>query len=105
MVQVRNLFDALPTPTTGEVFETLLRHPGARIERIVSSDAPEPTLYDQDHDEWVLLLQGEATLEVEDRAVTLRAGDTLFLPAHSPHRLVAASVQPCCIWLAIHLRR
>jgi cupin 2 domain-containing protein len=98
-----NLFAGLRCPTTGEVFDELLRCRNLRIERIVSSPTPEPTLYDQPQDEWVLLIQGAASLEIFSEHVDLAAGDYLFIPAHTPHRVVATSAEPHCVWLAVHL--
>jgi cupin 2 domain-containing protein len=87
----------------GEEFQTLLRRPGVHIERIVSSPRPEPVLYEQAWDEWVLLLAGEANLELDGDAVRLRAGDHLLIPAGLPHRVLATSDEPRCLWLAVHL--
>jgi cupin 2 domain-containing protein len=102
-----NLYAELPTPSTGEVFDELLHLDLAggqvRIERIVSSATTEPVLYDQCQSEWVLLLQGQARLWVADEEVDLSPGDYLFIPAHTPHRVVETSAQPHCIWLAVHL--
>jgi cupin 2 domain-containing protein len=98
-----NLFAPLVVPSTGEDVETLLASGCVRIERIASSSHPKPTLYDQDGDEWVLLLQGESTLELNGIPVSLRAGDHLTIPAHLPHRVLATSDDPHCIWLAVHL--
>jgi len=100
---VRNLFAGLPSPSVGEVFEELLRCRNLSIERIVSSSLPEPTRYDQAQDEWVLLVQGEATLELGTARIDLTAGDHLFIPAHTPHRVVATSAEPRCVWLAVHV--
>jgi len=33
----------------------------------------------------------------------LVSGDYLFIPAHTPHRVVETSAEPQCIWLAVHL--
>jgi cupin 2 domain-containing protein len=98
-----NLFDRLPGPVTGEVFERLLRHRNLLIERIVSSDRPEPTRYDQGQDEWILLLQGRATLELAGETLSLAPGDHLFIPAHTPHQVLSTSREPPCLWLAVHL--
>lgn len=98
-----NLFTRLPSPATGEAFEAILRRRNLVIERIVSSDRPEPTLYDQAQDEWVLLVQGHATLELAGEALSLGPGDYLFIPAHSPHRVLSTSHEPPCLWLAVHL--
>ncbi len=44
--------------------------------------------YDQDTDEWVILLQGEAILSYADGSETnLTPGDYLFIPAHQKHRV------------------
>lgn len=101
--QPRNLFAALPILDAGEDVETLVELGRVRIERIVSSPYPEATLYDQDGDEWVLLLQGEATLELDGTPVRLSAGEHLFIPAHLPHRVLATSDAPRCVWLALHI--
>jgi cupin 2 domain-containing protein len=98
-----NLFDQVPRPSGGETFAEILRHRNLVIERIVSSDRPDPTLYDQVQDEWVLLVQGHATLELAGEALELGAGDHLFIPAHTPHRVLRTSREPPCLWLAVHL--
>jgi bis(5'-nucleosidyl)-tetraphosphatase len=99
------MFEHLPEPRAGEVFETLAEIGGTRVERIVSSPEPEPVLYDQDHDEWVILLRGEARLEVEGREVRLVAGNYLLLPANTRHRVLSTSTDPLCVWLAVHAPR
>jgi cupin 2 domain-containing protein len=103
MLQRGNLFERQPTLDVGEVFEELLRRNGVRIERITSSPYPETDLYDQPGDEWVVLLTGRARLEVEGNSVMLDAGDYLFIPAHTPHRVLETSSNPRCTWLAVHL--
>ena len=45
-----NLLEALPEISTGEVFQSLLTCRNVQIERIISSDTPETTLYDQVQD-------------------------------------------------------
>lgn len=99
----RNLLAHMPALATGEEFQTLVRRDGVHIERIVSSASPEPVLYDQDRDEWVLLLQGHATLELDGTPVELTAGDHLLIPARLPHRVLATSASPRCVWVAVHL--
>jgi len=103
MTTVRNLFSDIPFLESGERFEEWLRCKNLVIERIVSSAKPEPTAYDQAQDEWVALLQGTASLEIEDQVVTLTAGDTLFIPARTPHRVLATSETPRCVWLALRV--
>ncbi|WP_425425908.1 cupin domain-containing protein [Allochromatium warmingii] len=103
MATVRNLFADLPTPTSGECFEQLAACRGVRIERIVSSDQPEPVLYEQEQDEWVCLLQGRAQLLIAGDPVELQAGDHVFIAAHVPHQVLETSSDPPCLWLAVHI--
>ena len=100
-----NLSAALPTLREGEAFEEILRCHNVRLERIVSSDRPDSTLYDQAEDEWVCLLQGAAELWVAGQTIHLEPGDHWFIPAHTPHRVVRTSTEPPCIWLAVHIDR
>ncbi len=90
---------------SGEVCDDIATIAGVRIERIVSRGhaTPEGSWYDQDHDEWVIVLQGEGRVGYEDgRGVRLGPGDSLMLPAHCRHRVVSTSSHPVCIWLALH---
>ena len=97
----RNLLAHALPPATGERFDTLLSHRNLVVERIVSSSSVAPTLCVQTQDEWVTLLHGTATLEVDGEAVPLQAGDHLFLPAGTPHRVT--EVSEGALWLAVHL--
>lgn len=96
-----NLFADFEVPLNGERFEALLSHKNLVVERIISSADITPTESVQEQDEWVVLLQGEATLEVAGEAVELRSGDYLFLPAGTPH--VVRRVTNGALWLAVHL--
>jgi cupin 2 domain-containing protein len=88
-------------PAAGERVETLLSLPGLTVEQILSGSLPEPVSFDQDHDEWVLLLEGRARLLVDGEEVDLGAGDWLFLPARCVHTLL--ETEPGTSWLAVHL--
>lgn len=103
--KVYNLLADLPTAGAGEVFEELLRSGPVRVERILTAGKPDDVLYDQIQDEWVLLLQGEAGLWIDGEDLTLGPGDAVFIPAHTPHRVTAATRDPPCIWLAVHIER
>lgn len=88
-----------------ELLEALIPDRGVLIERIISSGqaTPEGEWYDQERDEWVVLLQGRAELGWEDgRRQELAAGDWLLIPAHDRHRVLWTSQHPPCIWLAVH---
>jgi cupin 2 domain-containing protein len=100
-----NLFNSLPARKDEEVFEPLHQASDFLIERIVShgQTTPENDWYDQEHDEWVVLLQGAASISFSDGTTkNLLSGDYLFLPAHCRHRVDYTQTDPPCIWLAIH---
>lgn len=84
---------------------TLLERPGCRIERIISygQTSPEGFWYDQAWDEWVLLVQGAAEIDLGDRKVALTPGDHLFIPAGQKHRVTLTVPDQPTIWLAVHL--
>ncbi|MBK1837612.1 cupin domain-containing protein [Azospirillum sp. YIM B02556] len=102
-----SLLEGLPSgPQPDETFATLAALPNVRIERIVSTGqaSPDGFWYDQGWDEFVLLVAGTATLQVEgegDRRLT--AGDWTLLPARTRHRVAATAAGGPTVWLAIHI--
>ena len=68
MIAVHNLFAGIPPEMPEEVFQEILRTETFRIERIVSRGQASPPgfWYDQETDEWVLLVSGSATLRFDD---------------------------------------
>jgi cupin 2 domain-containing protein len=98
-----NLFSGQTCPQTGELFGELLRCRNVSIERILSSDAPNPVRYDQVQDEWVILLEGRATLELAGAKLDLAPGDYVYIPAQTPHCVIATLPEPRCVWLAVHI--
>ena len=88
-----------------ELFEDILRNPDILIERILSTGQVTPAgeWYDQEKDEWVLLLTGSARILFEnERIIELMGGDYILIPARCRHRVEWTSTDPACIWLAIH---
>jgi len=100
-----NIYEIPSDINQAEKFEQLETGRNILIERIISTGqtTPEGEWYDQDVDEWVILLQGEAKIVYEDgTAVELKSGDYLMLLAHQKHRVEYTSIEPPCIWLAVH---
>ncbi|NUN67437.1 cupin domain-containing protein (plasmid) [Pseudanabaena biceps] len=88
-----------------EKFEQIAVGENIQIERIVSTGQTTPSgqWYDQELDEWVILLQGEAELSyADDTRIKLKTGDYLLIPAHTKHRVEYTSIEPACIWLAVY---
>jgi cupin 2 domain-containing protein len=102
---VPNIFE-LPDPLpAAELFEPLAASGDILVERIISRGQQTPLghWYDQDKDEWVMLVQGEAELSYSDgSSLRLQSGDYVLIPARQKHRVEYTSTAPPCIWLAIH---
>jgi cupin 2 domain-containing protein len=101
-----NLLRDLPDARSIEVFESLLESPGCRIERIVSlgQTTPEDEWWMQDRDEWVLVLAGHAGLTLENHETQpMAAGDYLFIPAGTRHRVEWTHPIVPTVWLAVHV--
>lgn len=98
-----NLSDAIPDTLPEELVSVLVEGSDVRIERIVSDGHASPAgfWYDQDEDEWVLLLSGCAVLAFEDETVELQPGDCLLIPANRKHRVESTSQTGQTIWVAV----
>lgn len=106
--KIENLLEKLPAAKRAEAFSELLDRPGIRIERIVSrgQSTPEDTPMLQDHDEWVLLLEGAAGMRIEDSAeMTLAPGDHLLIAAGQKHWVTWTAKDRVTVWLAAHLTK
>ena len=105
-MQRGNIEANLPDARTDEIIEVLSAMAGraVRIERIVSEGQASPPgfWYDQEGDEWVLLLRGGAELEFDDPSgeERLAPGDWLLIPARRRHRVRAT--EKSTLWLAVH---
>ena len=103
---MKNLFRKIPHPLLSEMTEALVKSSKVRVERILSHGhaSPKGFWYDQDHPEWVVVLQGRAKLrfEDEDEPLEMRPGDHLSIPAHTRHRVDWTTPEEPTVWLAIH---
>lgn len=107
---MNNIFDDIPENIESEIFELLAKSETTTIERIISkghktpdSSWPDSSWYDQETNEWVLLLTGEAILLFEDEiSVNLKAGDYINIPAHKKHKVEWTDPEVATIWLAVH---
>ena len=105
-VNAQNLFGGIPSDLPEELFTTLYKSHGVRIERIVSQGHTSPPgfWYYQDEHEWVIVLKGSAVLAFEDEPepIALCPGSYVNIPAHTRHRVVSTSAAETTVWLAIH---
>ena len=86
--------------------EDILTTESFRLERIISTGQATPVgeWYDQDTNEWVLLLTGEAGLRFENdpQVIIMKPGDYILIPAHCRHRVEGTAPGQSSVWLALH---
>ena len=101
---MNNLLTSLPDHLDYEQVEDLLNQPNVRIERILSKGqtSPETSWYDQDENEWVVVLQGAGDITFDDGdKVRLQPGDHLNIPAHRRHKVSWTDPDSVTVWLAV----
>ena len=105
---MKNIFADLPTDLPEELVEVLAENKHVRIERIVSTGhaSPDGFWYDQDENEWVVVLKGEAKLlfESDDEPIHMKPGDFVNISAHRKHRVEWATPDEQTVWLAVFYR-
>ncbi|MEA1927428.1 MAG: cupin domain-containing protein [Candidatus Auribacterota bacterium] len=103
-----NIYSGIPKDLPEELIEVISENKEVRIERIVSRAhrSPEGFWYDQEENEFVLLVSGEAELlfEEENESVRMEAGDYLVIPAHKRHRVAWTAPDRETVWLAVHFK-
>ena len=103
-----SLLSGTAPPPGEESVEVLLTTPLWRLERIHSCNASSPPgfWYEQSEQEWVCLLQGQASLQFSDEASPrlLHTGDSLLIKPWRRHRVLATDPHPGTIWLALFWR-
>ena len=57
--------------------------------------------YDQDENEWVIVLTGTARLRFEEETVEMKPGDFVNIPSHRKHRVEWTTPGELTIWLAV----
>ncbi|MDY0234153.1 MAG: cupin domain-containing protein, partial [Sulfurimonas sp.] len=100
-----NIFSNIPTNLDDELFEDIINKESFKLQRIISQGhtTPEDEWYDQDEDEWVMLVSGEAVLSFFDNEdVHLKAGDYINIRAHKKHRVSWTKPDAKTIWLALY---
>jgi len=101
-----SLLDRVPQELPNEFIEVLCSSGAVKIERIISRghSSPKGFWYDQETNEFVLLLQGRAgiLMEGEDDIVILEKGDYVNIGAHVKHRVEWTAPGEDTVWLAVH---
>lgn len=98
-----NIFDKIIVDKEEENFFEIFKNETIKIEKIVSNGqiSPENFWYEQEKSEFILLLEGFAILEFENREVELKKGDCINIKAMEKHRVKFTSLDEPTIWFAV----
>lgn len=102
-MEKENIYENILIDKSNEEFTDILNKDNIRIERIVSNgqSSKKDFWYCQDENEFILLLEGKAILEFEDKTIELKKGDYLDIKAKIKHRVKYTSEEESTIWLAV----
>ncbi len=100
-----NILSGIPEALPQELEQLLLENEHLSIRRILSKghSAPAQGWYEQQDNEWVLVVKGEGIIEFTDHSERhMQEGDYCYIPALKKHRVKWTPEQEVTIWLAIH---
>ena len=100
----QNSFENIPDKIPDEIFETLIENNNVRVEKIISKghSSPKDFWYNQEENEWVILLKGHAKLLFEkSKMFDLLPGDYINIPAKTKHRVEWTDPVIETIWLTV----
>ncbi|RRD39003.1 cupin domain-containing protein [Leptotrichia sp. OH3620_COT-345] len=96
-----NIFEIDKVPENEEIITILEKRDNIKIERILSKGQTTEWMI-QDKNEFVLLIQGSAIIEFEDKKIKMEKGDIVLINKGEKHRVSFTSENPYCIWLCVH---
>ena len=107
MMKAGNIFESIPGNLDAESVDLITQNEKVKIERIISKGHTSPATgwYDQDNDEWVLVIKGAAIIEFDgeaDTEVNLGEGAYINIPAHKKHRVRWTDPETETVWLTVH---
>jgi len=108
-MEVSNFYNYSYIEKNRELFETIVEKNNVhiKIKKIISVSYSDDNnkWYDQDEDEWVMVLRGKAGIKFSDgEIINMQEGDYIFIPQHKKHQIIYTSNNPPCFWLAIYLK-
>ena len=104
MNALKNIFNDFPKNDDEEFIEEILSTKNFNLERIISEGhiSPPNFWYDQDKNEFVLLLKGKAELSFDNgEKYELNPGDYMIINAHQKHRVDWTDPNQKTFWLTI----
>jgi cupin 2 domain-containing protein len=104
-MKIKNIFNDIPSNLSKEILDEIILTDKIRIERIISKGqtSPENFWYDQEENEWVIVIKGKSKLKIidEDELIELNEGDYINIPSHKKHRVEWTDPEIETIWLAV----
>lgn len=107
-MQKKHIYENILIDKSKEEFLDLLNHDNIRIERIVSNGqkSEEDFWYEQEENEFVLLLDGDAVLEIQNedgsiKEIELNKNEYINIKAYVKHRVKYTNTSKPTVWLAI----
>lgn len=100
----KNVFESISGEVKQELCENIVSSRDVRVERIISKGhtSPKSGWYDQDKNEWVMILKGSGTLVFENgEDVQLNPGDYMTIPKNTKHKVSWTDPESITIWLAV----
>ena len=100
-MEVFNLFDRIKFSDLEEVEEGIFENDRVRALRTMSLNQVTDFMV-QDEDEFVILMDGFASIETESEVVRMKKGDFLFIPKGLRHRVID---QDKALWFCLFLKQ
>lgn len=107
MIEKTNIFDNIQVDKKNEKFFEILHSKTVKIEKIVSNgqQTHEDYWYNQDKNEFVLILDGFAKLQIKEnniiKEIELNKGDYIDIKANVEHRVSYTCTNNPTVWLAV----
>ncbi|ACV28066.1 nif11 domain/cupin domain protein [Anaerococcus prevotii] len=99
-MEVFNLFDHIRFSDLEEVEEGIFENEKVRALRTMSLNQVTDFMI-QDEDEFVILMDGFASIETESEIVRMKKGDFLFIPKGLRHRVID---QDKALWFCLFVK-
>lgn len=98
-----NFYENINLELPEEIIESIHTGNNIRIERIISKGniSPEGFWYEQEENEWIILISGSAEIQFENLFIKLLPGDYILIPAYEKHRVSYTDKEQLTLWLAV----
>ena len=102
-MDINSIFGNILSDKENKEFYDIFKNENVRIETIVSNGltSQKDCWYDLDENQFVMIIEGHAILQFEDKEVEMFKGSYLNIPKNCKHRIKYISTDKPTIWLAV----